>query len=800
MEYKYIIIILFLIFASQRVNNSEFINYYFNFKLVDETMKPGTFISPTISEDGYLYIVTGHDEDLKNNESQRYIIKYDIETSSLVEQYHYNLSYGFYAGEAYAFNDRSQYIFSSSFSEANNSHNYEVRHLNSYGINWQDDSIYGFRRFFKQAGSFFYFFHFDENDYLYLKKIAIAYYINYIPYFEIIKEDRSNKMRFTSMISCDSTKDNNYFLCSYFGEDEKAIIIAIDNNLNIVNHTVDGEHLESKFKDGFIKIIRLKGNSVFIMMNSIDNKTTRLRYINFVSETIKDQLYPIIKNDHLDIEHTQTNANYGCNDIIALNSEKVIKIFGNDVSNNVIITIIQFYDDDTSMSIKIYNMINENNFKNFKQSRISLLKNSFVFCNSAEKNGVRRPGYFIINYPNSKDGKLETDRILVNNWITLENKLFLVNLKFKILDIPKDFKLVSKSQSKEISNNEEYESDDEIILKQYRIKEGPYILHYQSIARGYDFGYSYLIKYPEDKILKNDEILLEGRHGNITIDFNQCLDGYNNFDFDVNLCSNEKPKNYYLDKNEKMYKECPSSCEECQAPEGEKVNCLVCKNNFYLTEDTNACLEQNVDGYIYIPETKKLAKCHKNCLKCSSRPIDDTHQKCSKCPKNSYLTIDTDSCYDKVPDNYYLDENANKLKRCYSSCLSCIGPAYDKSMNCLSCISDEYFYRKDIKNCTKESEFKKRENLSFEMANNYNYFFFVSIFILALIIYLVIHLYYKLKRKGIIKGAKQINTGVKEEDYLKKSKTMVPKKNSNNPLMTELINKGSKNNDKIEND
>ena len=88
---------------------------------------------------------------------------------------------------------------------------------------------------------------------------------------------------------------------------------------------------------------------------------------------------------------------------------------------------------------------------------------------------MRRPGYFIINYPNSKDGKLETDRILVNNWITLENKLFLVNLKFKILDIPKDFKFVTKSQSKEISNNEEYESDDEIILKQYRIKEGPYI-------------------------------------------------------------------------------------------------------------------------------------------------------------------------------------------------------------------------------------------------------------------------------------------------------------------------------------
>ena len=92
MDYKILITILFFLFASKEVNNSEFINYYFNFELVDENMKQGTFISPTISEDGYLYIVTGHDEDLKNNQSQRYIIKYDINTSSLIEQYHYNLS------------------------------------------------------------------------------------------------------------------------------------------------------------------------------------------------------------------------------------------------------------------------------------------------------------------------------------------------------------------------------------------------------------------------------------------------------------------------------------------------------------------------------------------------------------------------------------------------------------------------------------------------------------------------------------------------------------------------------------
>ena len=799
MDYKILITILFFLFASKEVNNSEFINYYFNFELVDENMKQGTFISPTISEDGYLYIVTGHDEDLKNNQSQRYIIKYDINTSSLIEQYHYNLSYGFYAGEAYAFNDRSKYIFTSSFSnEKNDSRNYEIRHLNSYSINWQDNSIYGIRRFFRKAGSFYYFFHFDENNFFLQKKMAIAYYVNYIPYFEIINETRRFKTENTAMLSCDLTKDNKYILCAYFVDDVKVVIVGFDENLDIKYfHIYNDEKHESTYKDDFIKIVFLKENSVFVMMNSINDKITRLRYFNYLGNDIRDKLYTIIKNDYLDIENTQTNPNYGCNDIIALNSEKIIKIFGNDISNNVIITIIQFYDNDTAMSIKIYNMINQNGFTNFMQSRISFMKNSFVFCASAIKNDIRRPGHFIINYPNSKDGKLETDRILINKWITLENKLFLINAKLKVINIPKDFKLISKSESKEIIINNEYELNDELILKQYRINEGPYILQYQAIARGYDFGYSYLIKYPADKILKNEEILFEGRHGYITIDFKNCLDGYYNFDKDVNLCSNEKPKNYYLDEKEKMYKECPSTCEECLAPDGDNVNCLVCKNNFYLTEDTNACYEKDIDGYIYIPETEKLAKCHKNCLRCNARPVDDTHHKCSICPKNFYMTEDTESCYDKTPDNYYLDYFTKKYKRCYSSCFNCLGPANKDTMNCVNCLSDEYFYRKDIKNCTKENEFPKRENLSFELAKNYNYFIFIVIFFLTATIYIVVHIFYKTKK--MIEENKKNNVIIQEEFIKEKKnekKEKKEKKIKNEEEMTEMIIKEENEEDK----
>ena len=99
------------------------------------------------------------------------------------------------------------------------------------------------------------------------------------------------------------------------------------------------------------------------------------------------------------------------------------------------------------------------------------------------------------------------------------------------------------------------------------------------------------------------------------------------------------------------------------------------------------------------------------------------------------MTIDTESCYDKAPDNYYLDVLTKKYKRCHSSCFNCLGPANKDTMNCVNCLSDEYFFRKDIKNCTKENEFKKRENLSFEMSKNYNYFIFITIILLYLLRY-----------------------------------------------------------------
>lgn len=65
-------------------------------------MKPAYTIIPTISEDGYLYIITGPNN-LESNLSQRYIITYDINSAKFINKYNYNTSFAFVYGEAYVF-------------------------------------------------------------------------------------------------------------------------------------------------------------------------------------------------------------------------------------------------------------------------------------------------------------------------------------------------------------------------------------------------------------------------------------------------------------------------------------------------------------------------------------------------------------------------------------------------------------------------------------------------------------------------------------------------------------------------
>ena len=772
MKFKISFILFILIFSSNKVNNSDSTENYYYFNLVDEEMKTGNYISPTISEDGYLYIVTGNNEDLKANLSQRYIIIYDINSASFVKKIVYNTSFGFYSGEAYAFLDKSQYLFISSFNGTLGSGSYAIRDIRGEGSIWGDSSICGYNRFFKKAGNYFYFIHLDcENDSIFIKKLEIAYYKNYIPRFEIINTNNEVKIYHEpitdAIISCDLTNDNNYIICAYYPKEYNISVSVFDNNLKLLLTEKLGIALDIK-ANYFIKIAYFKENSNFILMNCPNNLITRLYYFKYTYNKLTDKLSSIIgkSQNYLDIENTQDIGYDNRNDFIIADSNKIIKIFIKSNRNILIITIIQFYDNDSYMSIKIYNMINDNGFSQFQYSKISLLKQSFVICSSAIKN-TRRPGYFFINYPNSTDIILNKNNIVINDLIKLENKLFSIELKFKILNIPHDFKLISKSNSLEVNNNDEFELNDELILRQYRVNEGPFILKYQSIAKGTDSGYLDSKVYPPEKVIVNEELTFEGRHGQITFDFKNCLSGYYNFEDDKNLCSNTKHIGYYFDKENQIFRACPSNCEDCNAPDSAHTNCLSCKNNFYLTEDTKACYAKDVERYYFDSTNQILKPCHKNCLKCYGEPVSETNMSCYKCPENFYKVESYDLCYDYIPNNYYLDGNI--LRKCYESCMNCLGPKNSETMNCLGCKSDEYFYKNDTYECIKPEEFKKRENLEFTRLSNGNFVIFIIIFVVAIIIFICNCKFYKIKKEQEPKKENEKKESQEKENLLKKN-------------------------------
>ena len=79
------------------------------------------------------------------------------------------------------------------------------------------------------------------------------------------------------------------------------------------------------------------------MMNSQQETVTRLKYFNYKNSQITDKLAPITKSiyTYLDISKTQYKGFNGDNDLMVIDSNKVIKIYSNGEGNSIIITLIQ---------------------------------------------------------------------------------------------------------------------------------------------------------------------------------------------------------------------------------------------------------------------------------------------------------------------------------------------------------------------------------------------------------------------------------------------------------------------------
>ena len=558
------IFIIIILFSFKYNIKSFIISTSFSLTLVYENLQNGQYICMTKSNNGYLYIVTGEDSSTSNNPN-RFIIKYNTNSMVYEETIAYNSDHYFANGESFIIGAQQQYLFTYAFFGSVG--NYEAFNLDDGTSRYYSESISdGEMRVFLRSEPNYYSINIKNGNKLYIRKLKISSPSSSLPVFNIENNNDDVQIENSKMISCAFNSQKNKILCAYyfyyvpFNNIHIKITIYNSNNLSERRDKILDE-INNFYFYNFIKIVYLKGDSYFVLMDCQHDSITRLRYFD---EDINDKLNTITNeiNQYLDIPKTQYNRDYDKNDIIAFDSNKVVKIFLHEKTKDFIITIIKFYDDNISMSIKIYNINNNNLFDYYLNPRIEILKNSFVITLSAYAGSKYKPGYFFINFPNSTDFELRGNRIIVNNIISIENKLFLINKKLKILNIPTDFILIN-SYNSVVNIGDELEEDDELILRQYRVNEGEKILEYQAVARGYDSGYSYLKIYPTDKKAEKEEIFFEGRIGKIKINFPNCLDGYYPLDIDTNLCTNYRPYNFYFDEENHIYMACNSSCDEC---------------------------------------------------------------------------------------------------------------------------------------------------------------------------------------------------------------------------------------------
>ena len=110
------------------------------------------------------------------------------------------------------------------------------------------------------------------------------------------------------------------------------------------------------------------------------------------------------------------------------------------------------------------------------------------------------------------------------------------------------------------------------------------------------------------------------------------------------------------------------------------------------------------------------------------------------------ITEDTKSCYNEEINNYYLDLDNKIYKRCHENCERCYSaPIDDNNMACKSC-KNGYFYKADTLNCILPDNFIKRKKIPLTILNDYNFFIFMLIFIISFLISLIIFLCF-LKKK-----------------------------------------------------
>ena len=478
---------------------------------------------------------------------------------------------------------------------------------------------------------------------------------------EITNLVSSVKVHYNSNLNC-YKDDNNYIKCTYNKINTDSTIthtLGIFSAFTNKNMELEKEYeLENNYDSNpsFDSMIEWSNNIYFIAYSLPENKNT----IKILLKKVFNDIYTFRMSDYIesipyilineDSLYNIGNGEAKKNCLYKISDEKfamMVNTFKDSQNNGIVIFIFTVYSYFSKINIRhypisfiLYNTLIEGKLLGYN---LNGFFGGLIELNAPGDNSIKRAAFFTFGYMNT------TKEIT-----PMEG--------YDILFVKKE-KIIFKDYFSELENN----------LFGYNLDNFKII----SVPDENDCGYFTLTNQYIGRIYKDDLVSVDSK---VTFySSSKPILGNYTFVFAPNI----KEPNYYSTMN-----------TFCQKLESYPLDQNDTEIKFYSPK-TFLGKEFTFNFFM---EGSEPEVCYDNCKTCYKSSSDENDQQCIDCIDDFYKISETNNCFNKNKEGYYLDDETKTLMPCYQDCLTCSGKGESKQMNCISCKENFKFYQKS-KNC-----------------------------------------------------------------------------------------------------
>ena len=142
------------------------------------------------------------------------------------------------------------------------------------------------------------------------------------------------------IISCDTSKDDQYLLCAYYTDKKSVKIVRIIEDLNVISSKIYETSCPDVYyvNNYFIKIMNFRDLHKFALLYYEKDYTIRMRYFEYKNDDALENSF--FNCEYLDINNALVSFSYNHSDAMTLDSDKIIIVYAYE---KVIVTMVQFH-------------------------------------------------------------------------------------------------------------------------------------------------------------------------------------------------------------------------------------------------------------------------------------------------------------------------------------------------------------------------------------------------------------------------------------------------------------------------